>query len=352
MLGDITYTEGSPCPTLVLDAGLLPDGGPELLAALAEARRWLAERGGAGILKIALIRPSEHPMFDLDYRFVQALPAGPDRFDMRGTCGHSILGSVLVAGRLGWLPRLAPGTRSRINVLNTHDHVVCELDGNDRRSATFTVHFMPDSKMRLRDMLLVDTPACELSYRRPGGMRRIEVSLVSAGNPYVFVDAARLGVHGQDDLFTAGDGLFDELQAIRRAAADRLGWPPDGVFPKIAALGAFRSGRLAVRAISVPAWHPTLALSGLTCLTAATTIPGTVPHRLARRAGCPSGELTVDTAGGTEAAAAAVAGEPGAERLAWVSVSEKLVRYRGRVFVEPLRHFAVAGEEPCLPLVS
>ncbi|GGP76106.1 acyl-CoA dehydrogenase family protein [Streptomyces abikoensis] len=71
---------------------------------------------------------------------------------------------------------------------------------------------------------------------------------------------------------------------IRRAAIEPLGWSKDSVFPKIAAVGAYQPGRLATRAISVPSWHPTLALTGATCLAAATTIPGTVPARLLARA--------------------------------------------------------------------
>lgn len=340
MLGDITYTEGSPCPTLVLDARLLPAEGPDLVAALAEARNWLWENGGTHILKIALIKPSDHPMFDLDYRFVQALPAGSDRFDLRASCGHSILGAVLVADRQGWLSSLTPGMRVRVNVLNTHDQVVCELDEVDRWSAGFTVHFMPDSTVRLKDMLLAGGPSQTLPHNGGG----VEVSLVSGGNPYAFVDAGQLGVREQGDLLTAGTELFAELEEIRRTAAVELGWSPDGVFPKIAAVGAFRPGRLAVRAISVPSWHPTLALTGLASLAAAAAIPGTIPYRLARQVGCPCAELTVDTAGSTEAATAAVTGAPGDERLAWVSVPEKVARYRGRVFIDPLRRFAVARE--------
>ncbi|GAA1332675.1 hypothetical protein GCM10009660_07490 [Catellatospora bangladeshensis] len=62
-----------------------------------------------------------------------------------------------------------------------------------------------------------------------------------------------------------------------RVAGERLlGWPP-GVFPKIAALMPDEGGAVAARAVSVPSWHPTLALTGAVCVAAAAAIPGTVP---------------------------------------------------------------------------
>ncbi|QTR06025.1 hypothetical protein J7S33_06940 [Saccharothrix algeriensis] len=36
-------------------------------------------------------------------------------------------------------------------------------------------------------------------------------------------------------------------------------------------------GAVAARAVSVPSWHPTLALTGAVCVAAAAAIPGTVP---------------------------------------------------------------------------
>src|SRR5690242_13370945 len=106
MIGHIAYAAGSPCPTLVLDARYLPRDDEPMLAALAEARRVLAAAGGGHVLKIALIEPSSHPLFDLDYRFVQALPDGLDRFDLLGSCGHSILSSITAAAHVGMVPRL------------------------------------------------------------------------------------------------------------------------------------------------------------------------------------------------------------------------------------------------------
>lgn len=347
MIAHIAYAEGSPCPTLVLDATQLPRNEDELRPALAAARSTLIAAGEEHILKIALISRSRHPLFDLDYRFVQCLPTNPDRFDLRGSCGHSILSSIMVASQLGWLPRLAPESRVRVHVVNNGDHVVCEVDEVARRTGNFTVHFLPTPAARLGDLMLTDEPVTELES---DGVA-YPVSLVSVGNPYVFVDAASLGLVSRDDLFADDPELFERLVALRTVAADRLGFPPDGAFPKIAAVGQFQPGRLAVRAISVPRWHPTMAVTGAVCLGVASTIAGTIPHELARSARCVPGELAIDTPGGSTVVSAEVSGTGPDDRLLWTSVTRKRAHLVRSVVLDALSHLLPPPEsDPCLAL--
>jgi 2-methylaconitate cis-trans-isomerase PrpF len=347
MIAHIAYADGSPCPTLVLDATLLPPTEDELCAALGAARDALIAVGEAHVLKIALISRARHPLFDLDYRFVQCLPTRPDRFDLRGSCGHSILSSIMVASQLGWLPRLAPDTRVRVHVVNNGDHVVCEVDEAARGTGTFTVHFLPTPVARLGDMLLTGQPVDELESAGQG----YPVSLVSAGNPYVFVDAAKLGVRTQDGLFAEDPQLFETLTALRAAAARRLGCPQEGVFPKIAAVGRFQHSRLAVRAISVPSWHPTLAVTGAVCLGVASAIAGTIPYELARLADCAPGQLAIDTPGGQTAVSAEVSGTGADDRLLWTSVTRKRARLvRSVVLDAPTHPRPIPEADPWLAL--
>ncbi|WP_052865668.1 PrpF domain-containing protein [Streptomyces niger] len=348
MIGYIARAIGAPTPTLVLDQRRLPRGEDELRSVLTRVRDWLELKGRSDILKFALVEPSDHPMFDLDYRFVQGLAAGNDRFDFQGSCGHSILASVVAAdGEAAWLPRLAPGGRVRVRVLNNGDHVVCEVDEARRRSGSFTVHFLQDTGVRLNDLLLTRDATDQLLT----GSGVYEASLVSMGNPYVFVDAAELGMADEEELFAAGDDLFARMLEIRAAAAEALKWPVDSVFPKIAAVGAFTPGRLAVRAISVPKWHPSFALTGTTCLAAATAVPGTVTHRLARAAGLSRGVIEIDTPSGSTAAAASVAGRgDGADTLHWVSVSRKLAHLDEPACIASLKDYDYKEETAWQPL--
>jgi 2-methylaconitate cis-trans-isomerase PrpF len=344
VIGHLAYAEGSPCPTLVLDAGHMPPDEEDLLAALTEVRRWLDDAGGGHVLKIALVQPSQNPMFDLDYRFVQALPEGPGRFDLRGSCGHSILSSILAAAASGMLPRLSPGARIGVHVQNNDDHVVCETDEVNRDNAVFSVHFVHQPAMPLRELLLTGQPVTTLDVHGTPA----PVSFVSAGNPYVFVAAETVGVSTKEELFTDDPALFDRLVDIRTTAAARLGWSPRGAFPKIAVTLPLGKGRIAVRAISVPSWHPTLALTGAACLGAATGITGTIPWQATGRDPFSADPVRIDTPGGSSSVAAAAQVVDGRRELNWITVGNRRATYYGSFLLQPLADLQVKELSECL----
>ncbi|MEU1312298.1 hypothetical protein ABZ419_25880 [Streptomyces cinnamoneus] len=279
MTGHLAAAHGSPSTTLVLPAKNFTDATRDpglFLAELDHVRRMLLRAGLADVTKIALIGPSSRPGHQLDYRFVQIVPGADPAFELRGSCGHSILAACSVAGRSGELPPLHPGQRIRVNVLNNGDSVACSVEESHPDRERLGASFLLRPPIPLDDLLLFGSPVTELPHR--GGS--VEVTGASMGNPYVFVRAADLGVRGPEELFAAGDALFADLCDLRETAQDRLGWPP-GVFPKIAALLPLGPGRLAARAVSVPSWHPTLALTGAVCLAAAARVPGSLPQQLA-----------------------------------------------------------------------
>ncbi|MGW1296332.1 PrpF domain-containing protein [Streptomyces sp. NPDC002533] len=347
MIGHLAYAAGAPCPTFVLDSGRLPREEGALLAHLAEARRYLVSAGGAHVLKIALVEPSEHPMFDLDYRFVQALPGAPDRFDVRGSCGHSILAAVIAASRSGMLPRLVPGARVRVHVRNNGDSVVCEAEQVERDTAVFTVTFVQPAPVPFDTLL----PGGGTRTVLDTGDERVEVSLVTSANTYAFVDARALDVPDQAALFDAGTELLARLEKVRRAGADRLGWPRDGAFPKVAAVLPGSGGGLAARAVTVPGWHPSIALTGAVCLGSAVRIPGTLPWQAARENGADAGLIEIATPGG-RTAVSAVTSVPtdGDGTLLWAAVARKHVTFRGSFVLEPLSHLQFEEVARCLAL--
>ncbi|OKK14265.1 hypothetical protein AMK16_30930 [Streptomyces sp. CB00455] len=351
MIGHLAYAAGSPCPTFVLDAARLPREEEALLLHLAEARRYLASAGGAHVLKIALVEPSAHPMFDLDYRFVQALPSAPDRFDLRGSCGHSILSAVVAAARSGMLPRLVPGVRIRVNVLNNGDGVVCEVDRVERDEVRFTVTFVQPRPVPFDQLLPTGLPRTLLDV---DGQRH-EVSLVASANTYAFIDARDLAIPDTAALFAAGGELLGRLERIRGAAADLLGWRRDGAFPKIAAILPGEDGGISARAVTVPGWHPTIALTGAVCLGTAVRVPHTVPWRIARERGAADGLVDIVTPGGRTAVTAVTSlpGEGAGSQdgaLLWASVAHKRVTFQGSFVLTPLSHLQFEEVAQCLAL--
>ncbi|MFJ6937710.1 PrpF domain-containing protein [Streptomyces sp. NPDC101132] len=357
MSGYFANAHGAPCPTLVLDGQGLPEETDELLDSLTAIRADLSADGAGDVLKNAIVRPSAHPLFDLDYRFVQSLPQSHASFDLRGSCGHSILAAVEAAARSGMIPPLVPGARVRVNVLNNGDNVVCEVEETSDGGTSFTAHFLCTPTKPYAELLMTGEPVTEVRVDR----MVVPVSLVSMGNPYVFVPARHLGVETKEQLFAADGKLFDQFARIRLAVCEQQGWDPSGAFPKIAAVLPQEGGALAVRAVSVPSWHPTLALTGAICLGTAVGIEGTIPWSLAWNSGYREGLVTLVTPGGElQVSASSVRTDTG-PRLAWVSVAGKRVDYQGWAGL-PAARFPYAAapslstspsssqERACLPL--
>ncbi|MFI5620271.1 PrpF domain-containing protein [Streptomyces sp. NPDC051567] len=294
MIATVVRAAGAPGPTLVVESSGLP---PEALASreeLSALRAALARTGHDRLAKIALYGPSRTPGRDLDYRFVQALPDGG--FDFRTGCGHSLLACVAAAG-----------ARSEVSVraVTTGDHVLCTPEqpqqpqqsqqpqapgqpeepagasgpGTDR---SYTLHFLGPP----------DAPGVLPTGRAVDLLDGVPASLVRYGNPYVFVDAHHLGLHGRDELFAAGAPALGRLLALRAHAARALGHPPHSALPKIAAVVRSTTGT-AVRALTVDGWHPSLALTGATALAAASVLPGTVVGPLTGAVDTPGGPVTV-----------------------------------------------------------
>jgi 2-methylaconitate cis-trans-isomerase PrpF len=325
VIGYIARAEDAPCATIVLDRRLLPESEDDLLKALAVVRKQSIAAGRGDALKIALICPSVHPLYDIDYEFAQIQPNFPARIDLQAACAHSVLAAAVVASEWGWIPALSHAMRVRVRIVNTGDQLVCEVNEASRGDVLFTAHFVPRADVRFTDLLPAHEPMTTL--RTAAG--RVEVSLVSVGNPYVFVDAESLGMSTLGELFADKEALYRDLAAVRAAGALRLGLPRAGVLPKIAVVGGFHAGRIAARAISVPGWHPTLALTGAVCLGVASWIPGTIPHALARAASCSEGELAIETPGGRIVVHCDVSRTSTDDFLRWTSVRRK-ARVHGR----------------------
>ncbi|WP_137994191.1 PrpF domain-containing protein [Streptomyces vilmorinianum] len=265
----VVMAEGAPGPTLVVALGELPAGALASGGELAAVRGALVGTEYAGVNKFALYGASAYPGCELDYRFVQGLPGG--RFDFRTGCGHSLLACVVAAAR--------PGRPLAVRAVTTGDLVRCVPEA---ATGAYGLHFLraPDDPGTLPTGRPVDVV---------GGL---PVSLVRYGNPYVFVDAAHVGIPTADALFRAGDDTLRRLLALRAHAARRLGHPPHSALPKIAAF-TVRDGRTAVRALTVGGWHPRLALTGAAALAAAAVIPGTVVPELHGPVRTPGGPVTV-----------------------------------------------------------
>ncbi|GGG65590.1 PrpF domain-containing protein [Paenibacillus radicis (ex Gao et al. 2016)] len=323
----LAHAEGSVSSSIIIDGTELPASPDAIIPILEGINDNLdhEERPYGLISKYVVIRPSKHPMYDLNYLFFQLVPGNPVTFDYSGSCGHSILAAIQVAMKWGWLPSASPGLRVRVFVENVGDSLVCEVDHAVRSGMNCTAHFIVDGQTPLSSLL----PSGALTNRLYTEYGDYEVSIVSSGNPYVFVNAAELDIHSEQGLFEAGAETLGRLNAIRRAAASLLGWNPDGVFPKVAAIASYEPEEIAFRGVSIPSWHPTIALTGAACIGAAAAIEGTVVHRLVQDTLSAGYRLRVNTKGGSTYISTATTGGKLSDYLLYSSISEKNVRLLG-----------------------
>jgi 2-methylaconitate cis-trans-isomerase PrpF len=156
------------------------------------------------------------------------------------------------------------------------------------------------------------------------GLGPIEATLITAGNPTVFVEAAAFGLSGielQSDL-TSGNPVLEHLEATRARASVAMGLAPDidsasrlrPATPKIAFISPPRTytasdGRkvegtelhLCARILSMGALHHAMTGTGAVAIAVAAAVPGTLVHRILQDHhdpvrtvfGHPSGRLTV-----------------------------------------------------------
>ena len=152
------------------------------------------------------------------------------------------------------------------------------------------------------------------------GRGTVEVSLVDAANPLVFVKAVDLGLTGTElpDAINGDPELLRLLETIRGLAAVKLGlcstpeeaaWVTPGL-PKMTLVAppqeyTTSSGEevqadqvdLVARMMSMQKTHPSYAMTGAMCTAAAAAVPGTLVRQVLRP-GCDLQNIRIGHPGG------------------------------------------------------
>jgi 2-methylaconitate cis-trans-isomerase PrpF len=316
--------------------------GPIFMSAIGagdpSARQLDGMGGGVSSLsKVCIIGPPTRPDADVDYTFAQ-IGVTEAVVDFSGNCGNmsSAMGPFAVDEGLVDVPSDGDAV-VRIHNTNTHKIIVnrfhvgdgeadvdgdMTIDGVAGTGAPIRVEFLEPGGAKTGKLLPTGRPKDVLDVP---GLGRIEVSLVDAANPCVFVAASTVGAEGTElpDVVEHNKELLAKLEAIRRAGSVAMGLAPDldkaatirGI-PKIAMIAppmAARtlSGRtlsdgdmdITVRMISIGQPHRAVPLTGGSCLAVSTRIEGTIANELARkidpgssqiRIAHPSGRMIVD----------------------------------------------------------
>ena len=291
--------------------------------------------GISSLSKIAVVAPSARMDADVDFTFAQ-VGVTDETVDYVGTCGNisSAVGPFAVDEGLVGADENGTAT---VRVYNTNTGKTYharfpvedgaagvngsfELPGVSGTGAQIALEFMDPGGAATGSLLpsgnAVDTFEIE-------GVGSVEVSMVDATNPMVFLRAADIGLTGGE-----GPGLIDSrvevmvnLEQIRAEAAVRMGLARDRreasesvqAVPKVVLVAppveymdlkgeiiAADACDIAARIISMGKTHRAFALTGAMCLAVAARIPGTVVYEAARsevgdiRLGHPSGVQTIN----------------------------------------------------------
>ena len=283
--------------------------------------------------KVVVVRPSRRPGCAVEYRF-GAVAIDRPVIDWSGNCGNLTTAVGPFAILHGLVAPVEGVTEVGLWQDNLGERIVARVpvrDGRPMESGTFLMDGVafPGAEILLEfldpgggDGALLPTGKVTEMLDVPG-VGILEVSLINAGNPTVFVTAASLGLTGterQADV-NGQPALLEKLEQVRAHAAVRMGLADSAASatrsrpatPKLSfvappATYLSSGGRsvvaedidLLARILSMGVLHHAYTGTGAVALAVAAALPGSVVARAARggasarvRIGHASGTMTV-----------------------------------------------------------
>lgn len=190
--------------------------------------------------KAAIIGPSSRPDADLDYTFAQ-VSVTEALVDWGGNCGNLSAAVGPFAIDYGLVRATDPVTRVRIHNTNTGKIIVAEVPTAEGRAAVegeYRIPGVPGSGARIL-LEFADPAGSVTGHLLPTGHprdtvelasgRQIEISVVDAANPTVFVRAADLGLMGTElpPEIEARADVTAVLEEVRSVVAEWIGLVAD-----------------------------------------------------------------------------------------------------------------------------
>lgn len=267
--------------------------------------------------KVAIVGPSSRPDADVDYTFAQVSVDKP-LVSYKGNCGNISSGVGPFAIETGLVEAREGQTTVRIYNTNTDKIIAADIrteNGKVVYEGDFAIAGVPGTASPIR-LKFVDPAGTLGKGLLPTGspvdvlevpdLGSVEVSIVDAANPLVFVRARDLGLSGRElpDELNADPQKLDLLEKVRGLAAVKLGliedwtrsaWETPGI-PKMTFVAEpedylAADGReikeeeidLMSRMMSMQKAHPSYAMTGAMCTAAAAVIPGSVVNLVCRK---------------------------------------------------------------------
>ena len=295
----------------------LPPQGEERNAALLKLMgspdaRQIDGLGGATSTtsKAAILSPSDRRDIDVLYTFAQVAIEQPF-VSYAGNCGNISSGVGAFAIESGLVAAQSPVTTVRIWNENTKKLLVEEIqtpNGKVSYEGSFNISGVKNPAAPVKMKFLDPAGSMGMGLLPTGkavevlnveGFGEIEVSIVDATNPLVFIRACDVGMDGTDSpsAIDSDTQLLETLEKIRGEAAKKLGLVDDAAeatakspgIPKMTIVSRPRAYTattgetipkeeidIVSRMMSMQKAHPTYAMTGAMCTAAAAVIPGSI----------------------------------------------------------------------------
>ena len=264
--------------------------------------------------KVAIIKKSAHPEADVDYTFAQVSVDKP-LVSYKGNCGNISSGVGPFAIEKGLVEAKDGMTTVRIFNTNTNKIIAADVKtpgGMVEYSGDFAIAGVPGTASPVKLKFVKPAGTLGKGLLPTGNVvdvldvpefGQVQVSIVDAANPLVFVKAKDIGLTGQElpDELNAKPEMLDLLEKIRGLAAQKLNliddykrsaWDTPGI-PKMTFVAApedytTSDGKaiaqkdidLLSRMMSMQKPHPSYAMTGAMCTAAAAVTPGSIVNQV------------------------------------------------------------------------
>lgn len=266
--------------------------------------------------KVAIVKKSSRADADVDYTFAQVSVDKP-LVSYKGNCGNISSGVGPFAIERGLVEAKEGTTSVRIFNTNTNKVIIADVrtkNGSVEYDGSFAIAGVPGTSSPVRLKFVEPSGTFGKGLLPTGnavdvldvpGFGQVEVSIVDAANPLVFVKAKDLGLTGRElpDELNASQEKLELLESVRGLAAVKLGliedytrsaWDTPGI-PKMTFVAEAEtyvtadgkeipkeSMDLLSRMMSMQKTHPSYAMTGAMCTAAAAVVPGSVVNQVLR----------------------------------------------------------------------
>ncbi|WP_216647290.1 4-oxalomesaconate tautomerase [Halomonas sp. THAF12] len=247
--------------------------------------------------KVAIVERSSDLAADVDYLFAQ-VDVLSRRVDFNPNCGNMLSAVGPYAIETGLVEVQEGTTIVRVRNLNTQRLIECHVPTPGRQvtyEGDTRISGVPGEaagiQLSFLDIVGTKTGALLPTGQASDTIEGIEVTCLDAATPIIMIDAADLGLSGQESPAELDDhrAMLERLERIRREAGHRMGLGDvsQSVLPKpvLVSAPADDTSTLCTRYFVPHRCHKAIAVTGAIAVATAVSVPGTVANRIAVEAG-------------------------------------------------------------------